>query len=341
LLSASTEAESIKTLVGLGRPIEAEPCLGFFEDALPDSSVREFDGEDGEDAFAEHEADTCVELLPPVGELLNDVEPSDGLASEDRREEPESSPLPANWEDDDEEATRPQLFLPEHASEPPPSLPGTRLADSHAESEAPRVSAPAAPMPSSPFVTESEPESHPGGLNPRTSGMLAGAGMGAASAIALVALCAWRSSPHVSEPSSFPASPPNELLPASGASAPSAVMAEPAAEKSSPLATSAASETSAPPSRERLPTRESSAVTPLPVTLDEEPLLLGPRGMLRVSSLPPAHVVLDGRPLGMTPRLLPVAAGEHTLLFVHPELGRRTLRVSVENDAKSEAFNRF
>jgi hypothetical protein len=161
LLSASTEAECTKTLVGLGRPTDVEPCLGFFEDAQPDSSLREFDGADDEDAFAEHEADTCVELLPPVSELLNDVQPPDAVASEDRSEEPESSPLPVNWEDDDEEATRPQVFLPEHASEPPPSLPGTRLADSDAEWQAPRVSAPATPMPSSPFVMESEAESRP------------------------------------------------------------------------------------------------------------------------------------------------------------------------------------
>ncbi len=125
MLSASTEAESIKTLVGLGQPFDAGARLGFFEQTLPDSGIREFDGADHDDGFAEYEADTCVELIPPVSELLDDA------GGEPLRE---VEPLPVNWEDEEEEATRPQLFLPDHPSEPPPSLPGTRLADSGTES---------------------------------------------------------------------------------------------------------------------------------------------------------------------------------------------------------------
>jgi serine/threonine-protein kinase len=98
----------------------------------------------------------------------------------------------------------------------------------------------------------------------------------------------------------------------------------------------------APLSRERrIAGSESSAVVALPVTLEDEAPASGPPGMLSVTSLPPAHVVLDGRPVGMTPKLLPVSAGNHNVLFVHPELGRRTLSVSIESGAKSEAFNRF
>jgi hypothetical protein len=50
-------------------------------------------------------------------------------------------------------------------------------------------------------------------------------------------------------------------------------------------------------------------------------------GKLSITSNPPCNVVLDGRPLGMTPHEVTVAAGAHSVLFIHPEKGRKSLRV--------------
>ena len=44
--------------------------------------------------------------------------------------------------------------------------------------------------------------------------------------------------------------------------------------------------------------------------------------MLSLSSFPSSRVVLDGRPLGNTPLVVPVSPGPHRVLFVHPERGR-------------------
>jgi hypothetical protein len=52
-------------------------------------------------------------------------------------------------------------------------------------------------------------------------------------------------------------------------------------------------------------------------------------GTINVTSDPPASVVLDGRPLGKAPLVVRVPAGVHSLLFIHPLYGRRSLSVSV------------
>jgi|SoiMethySBSTD1v2_1073268.scaffolds.fasta_scaffold01305_9 PEGA domain-containing protein len=55
-------------------------------------------------------------------------------------------------------------------------------------------------------------------------------------------------------------------------------------------------------------------------------------GKLNINSIPYSKVVLDGRPLGDTPRVqVTVAAGPHTVLFVHPELGRIQKEVYVDS----------
>jgi hypothetical protein len=52
-------------------------------------------------------------------------------------------------------------------------------------------------------------------------------------------------------------------------------------------------------------------------------------GILNLSSSPRASVVVDGRPLGMTPQRVRVSPGPHSVLFVHPELGRAARSVHV------------
>lgn len=54
------------------------------------------------------------------------------------------------------------------------------------------------------------------------------------------------------------------------------------------------------------------------------------KGKLTLTSNPPANVILDGRPLGRTPKLgYPASVGNHTVVFVHPERGRKGTVVRV------------
>jgi hypothetical protein len=65
-------------------------------------------------------------------------------------------------------------------------------------------------------------------------------------------------------------------------------------------------------------------------------------GKLNINSIPYSKVVLDGRPLGDTPRVeVAVAAGPHTVLFVHPELGRIQKDVYVDSGRTVLAAVRF
>ena len=53
-------------------------------------------------------------------------------------------------------------------------------------------------------------------------------------------------------------------------------------------------------------------------------------GTLTLNSIPVSNVILDGRPLGSTPKLnVSVAPGNHTVIFVHPEMGRKAKSVTV------------
>jgi hypothetical protein len=64
-------------------------------------------------------------------------------------------------------------------------------------------------------------------------------------------------------------------------------------------------------------------------------------GSLNVTSNPPANVVLDGRPLGKSPRLVKVPAGLHTVVFIHPLYGRQSLTVNVGAGATTGASAEF
>jgi hypothetical protein len=60
------------------------------------------------------------------------------------------------------------------------------------------------------------------------------------------------------------------------------------------------------------------------VSLSVEP------GSVNVNALPWASVIIDGAPVGDTPLAnLPLSAGPHDVLFKHPELGERRVRVTV------------
>lgn len=53
-------------------------------------------------------------------------------------------------------------------------------------------------------------------------------------------------------------------------------------------------------------------------------------GTLNLNSIPVSNVILDGRPLGPTPKVgISVKAGPHTIVFVHAEHGRKVRTVNV------------
>lgn len=57
----------------------------------------------------------------------------------------------------------------------------------------------------------------------------------------------------------------------------------------------------------------------------------GGTATLNMHSVPVSEVVLDGKPLGSTPKMgVPVAPGSHSITFVHPDLGRQTATLTVK-----------
>lgn len=65
-------------------------------------------------------------------------------------------------------------------------------------------------------------------------------------------------------------------------------------------------------------------------------------GTLNINSVPVSKIILDGRPLGQTPKVgVSVAPGPHTVVFVNPEKGRKVVTVNVRAGATSMALTRF
>lgn len=70
------------------------------------------------------------------------------------------------------------------------------------------------------------------------------------------------------------------------------------------------------------------------------PAALG-KGTLSINSIPISSVFLDGRSVGSTPQKLTLDAGPHSIVFVHPELGRKESRVNVSPGKTAVAAVRF
>jgi hypothetical protein len=86
------------------------------------------------------------------------------------------------------------------------------------------------------------------------------------------------------------------------------------------------------------PAESKPAADPAPA----QPVVASGNGTLNINSIPVANVVLDGRPIGSTPILgLSVSAGPHTVVFVHPEQGRKATSVKVEPGKTATAAVRF
>jgi serine/threonine-protein kinase len=63
---------------------------------------------------------------------------------------------------------------------------------------------------------------------------------------------------------------------------------------------------------------------------------------LNINSIPPSSCVLDGRPIGPTPKAgVSVPAGTHTVMFVHPEKGKKSQTVTVKGGETKSVNVRF
>ncbi|HWA74329.1 MAG TPA: PEGA domain-containing protein [Polyangiaceae bacterium] len=71
------------------------------------------------------------------------------------------------------------------------------------------------------------------------------------------------------------------------------------------------------------------------------PAAPGGEGVLGANSIPISNVLIDGRPVGKTPVQLPVASGTHSVVFVHPSLGRKSVRIGVSPGKTAVAAVRF
>lgn len=89
---------------------------------------------------------------------------------------------------------------------------------------------------------------------------------------------------------------------------------------------------SAPPARPR-----SVAATPKP-----RAAAAAGTGTLNINSIPVSKVILDGAPKGTTPVIgVKVSAGTHTVVFMHPEHGRKVRAVTVQAGKTATAAVRF
>ncbi len=84
------------------------------------------------------------------------------------------------------------------------------------------------------------------------------------------------------------------------------------------------------------PTGGSVAPSPAP-----KPAASG-NGTLNINSIPVSNVLLDGRPMGSTPKVgISVSPGAHTVVFIHPQHGRKVYPVTISPGKVSTAAVRF
>lgn len=90
-------------------------------------------------------------------------------------------------------------------------------------------------------------------------------------------------------------------------------------------------------------TKPQPGVKPPPTTPDKPPVATpSGTGTLNINSIPVSNIIVDGKPMGSTPKVgLSVSAGNHTVVFVHPEHGRKTRVVNVPAGGAATAAVRF
>ncbi|MGC4070093.1 MAG: PEGA domain-containing protein [Polyangiaceae bacterium] len=88
-------------------------------------------------------------------------------------------------------------------------------------------------------------------------------------------------------------------------------------------------------------TSNTSTTSTKTATASAAPAATG-QGTLNINSIPQSNVLLDGRPLGKTPRAgVSVPGGSHTVVFIHPEHGRKQVVVTVIPGRTATAAVRF
>ena len=64
-------------------------------------------------------------------------------------------------------------------------------------------------------------------------------------------------------------------------------------------------------------------------------------GSITFTSIPASNVILDGRPIGRTPKRVSASPGRHSVVFMHPTKGRRSVGVTVRPGKNAMAGVRF
>jgi serine/threonine-protein kinase len=121
---------------------------------------------------------------------------------------------------------------------------------------------------------------------------------------------------------------------------PEAAQPEPESAPAAPARTPAP--TGGDPRKARLAASTTSSTTSTKTaTAAAAPAAAG-QGTLNINSIPQSNVLLDGRPLGKTPRAgVSVPGGSHTVVFIHPEHGRKQVVVTVIPGRTATAAVRF
>ncbi|WP_437994838.1 PEGA domain-containing protein [Sorangium sp. So ce185] len=115
---------------------------------------------------------------------------------------------------------------------------------------------------------------------------------------------------------------------------------EPAA--AAPVAAAAPAPAPDPAPAAPAPKSEAPAAAPKAEAPAAAPAAAAGNATLNINSIPVSKVVLDGRPLGSTPKVgVSVPAGSHTVTFIHSELGKKSVTVSVKAGETKTAAVRF
>lgn len=77
--------------------------------------------------------------------------------------------------------------------------------------------------------------------------------------------------------------------------------------------------------RKARPAKAARKSSPKPASTAPTQLADSTQGLLNISSVPPSQIILNGRPLGSTPKTGITVPGDslQTIVFVHPKMGRR------------------
>jgi PEGA domain len=85
----------------------------------------------------------------------------------------------------------------------------------------------------------------------------------------------------------------------------------------------------------------STTPTATATSTEKAPAATG-TGTLNINSIPVSKVILDGKPIGSTPKVgISVPAGSHTVVFIHPEKGKKSTTVTVKAGETKTAAVKF